>query len=296
MTETMIHAKPGGGSSITRKTVTLTPELARCYLDSNSNNRRINAGAVADYSASMRRGGWRYNPGDSAITFDDRGVLINGQHRCLAVIDSGCSIRVDTVSGVATDLREVFDTGRARRASEVMAMRGESNTITLAAVAMVQWRHLRALDRVRRNVAPYHLTTGFREKASNQEIADLVEEFPLLRSSALASKAMEPKKLVAPAIGGWVHFRLTNAGPDIIDDFWAKVCTGIGVERNDAIHALRRNLLNRMGRGLSANQEQEYVAAVIFKTWNAWIMGKPVSVMAWTINEPFPHPITAGEA
>ena len=63
---------------------TITPQLAKAYLEKNKDNRKTSRHRIGIYSRDMRSGKW--TPG-SPISFFDNGDLADGQHRLLAVVD-----------------------------------------------------------------------------------------------------------------------------------------------------------------------------------------------------------------
>ena len=66
----------------------ITPEKAQFYLEKNfENNRKISRNNLEELKREMRNS--RFILSDSAICFDKDGTLVNGQHRLLAVVQTG---------------------------------------------------------------------------------------------------------------------------------------------------------------------------------------------------------------
>ena len=76
----------------------ITPEKAVEYLDNNFKHREIKQTRVDKYVASMTEGNWKFN--GKVITFNKDGVLLNGQHRLTAVVQSGVPLRTLVVRGI----------------------------------------------------------------------------------------------------------------------------------------------------------------------------------------------------
>lgn len=94
--------------------VLVTPQLAKEYLQHNTNNyRRINHRLVAQYARAMMQGDWQGN--GEPIQFDSNGNLVNGQHRLCAISVSGQSIWLYVMRGVEAT---IFDEGRNRSAQD----------------------------------------------------------------------------------------------------------------------------------------------------------------------------------
>lgn len=74
---------------------------------------------VAEYAKDMADGRWVAGTGD-AIRFNRRGQMIDGQHRCLAVIESGVTITVTIIEGLDDEVYLVLDKGRKRTAADTI--------------------------------------------------------------------------------------------------------------------------------------------------------------------------------
>lgn len=72
--------------------VKITPEIAKTYLSHNIHNRKIYQGLIDSYARDMSNGLWVLN--NQGIGFDDKGVLIDGQHRLRAIVQSGTTVKM----------------------------------------------------------------------------------------------------------------------------------------------------------------------------------------------------------
>lgn len=109
----------------------ITPDDARVYLECRSGiQRNINKPHVARLAKMMREGNWRKHAG-GVICFDERGELLDGQHRLQAVIDSGVGqwFRVDT--DCTREDFSAMDDGLRRRTSQFIDVK---NASTVAAI------------------------------------------------------------------------------------------------------------------------------------------------------------------
>jgi hypothetical protein len=79
--------------------------------------RRLSASKVDEYARDMVAGEWHRSP--DAITISDTGYMINGQHRCAAVIRAGVTVPVTIGWGYPEDAFNVIDCGRPRQAYDV---------------------------------------------------------------------------------------------------------------------------------------------------------------------------------
>ena len=76
----------------------ITPELAGRWLKNNFRNRPVKADVVAAYARDMVAGLWR--PTHQGVAFNDRDELIDGQHRLLAIVKAGVTVRMMVTFGL----------------------------------------------------------------------------------------------------------------------------------------------------------------------------------------------------
>jgi hypothetical protein len=67
----------------------LTPEIAEFLIGRNTSNRQVNKPTLERYVRDIKAG-WKHNGDTIKISIDV--ILLDGQHRCLAVIETGISI------------------------------------------------------------------------------------------------------------------------------------------------------------------------------------------------------------
>ena len=101
------------------KVVDITPKMAEVILAKNTHNRKVSAGLVAAYAADMKSGNWNEDTA-SCIAIGSDGTLCDGQHRLLAIIRSGLTIKMNVCTGV--DPKGIYDQNRARSTSDQLAI------------------------------------------------------------------------------------------------------------------------------------------------------------------------------
>lgn len=113
--------------TISAKIETITPELAKQYLELNfKSNRRLSMTAVSKYVKIMKAGKWNINC--DAIGFDELGRLINGQHRLTGVVKFGAPLDFLVVRNLAVASAKGQDTGRRRMMHDRITVDGEPIT------------------------------------------------------------------------------------------------------------------------------------------------------------------------
>lgn len=102
-------------------TITVTPKIAEYILDTmNTGNRPIKKGVVMKYSKIMEDGNWRFSP--ETISVSKSGKLLNGQHRLLAVVNSGMTAKFLFATGFDDDVFSVLDRGATRTRSDALGI------------------------------------------------------------------------------------------------------------------------------------------------------------------------------
>jgi len=104
--------------------IKVTPPLAESWLKQNTFNRTVSRHTVSRYAHDMRVGAWTLN--HQGIAFDDDGVLVDGQHRLMAVIDANAEVDMMVTWGAS---RVGIDELRVRSASDVIKFGGMSDWI-----------------------------------------------------------------------------------------------------------------------------------------------------------------------
>lgn len=113
----------------------ITPEIAKEYLKKNINgNRPVREKVVDFYAKQMLAGEWVNN--GQAITFDVNGNMVDGQHRLLAVIKSGCNVEMSVTRDVSNKSFATIDHGLKRTISDTFNVLGVDDGRLKANIAM----------------------------------------------------------------------------------------------------------------------------------------------------------------
>lgn len=230
------------------KVIKITPEIARQMLQLNTANRPINAHHVGVLAREMKRGRWKLN-GDTICINENR--LIDGQHRLMAVVESGCTIETLLVQDLDPDVFDTKDVGRRRSAGDTLAVRGEVNTAHLAAALCVVDRYMsgRMLQTVR---------------YTNTEVEELLLKYPGVRQSVV--KTRETKRLLPTSILTACHYLFFERDSDAADQFVLDLIGGHNLTEGDPVYVLRERLMNNALA--KAKLRPEYIMALVVKAWN----------------------------
>ena len=110
---------------------TITPEIAKRYLQRNEVNRPLSIRTVQELTRAIVNGEWQIN--GEAIKLDLHHNLIDGQHRCHAVVKADRPIKTYVMRGLPADSFKTLDTGKKRNNADTLGLLGFGNPVVLAA-------------------------------------------------------------------------------------------------------------------------------------------------------------------
>lgn len=97
----------------------ITPEIASRMLEMNGNNRSLSTGTVTAYANDIKDGRWDESVG-ATISFDEDGILRDGQHRLAAVVKANKGIKVWVCRN--TSRTGIYDCNRKRSSSDQISI------------------------------------------------------------------------------------------------------------------------------------------------------------------------------
>lgn len=273
--------------SISIETIWLTPEVAQSLLSNMPHNRSVRKGRVTIMSQDIREGRYIFNP--NPVVIDDEGRLIDGQHRCLAVIEAEQAIPVVLMGGFPHETMDVIDTGRSRSVSDILQLEDiqiiQRNVAAGGAKAVLQFE-----------LFPDAVWSGPATYVSQQLILQrLKEDAPTwgdvsVRAHKIA-KAMPSRRM-----GGWatgaglaallylIHEHSKNQ--DLVEDFERGLLTGEMMRQGDPRLTLRTATNHQQWGG-----HQSSLMALV-NTWNKYVQEQPMKIIrARQSMLPIPKPL-----
>ena len=154
----------------------VTPAMAEKFLALNTHNRGVRAKHVDWLAYMMLKGEW-HRTGEPLRFYkkysSKDAVLMDGQHRLLAVVQANKTIEFEVIDELPGDSFQYMDQGRPRSAADVLHIEGYKNTNILGGIARTCYIYsvngIEACCRVMGR-------GGGARKASNQEILAFVNE------------------------------------------------------------------------------------------------------------------------
>jgi hypothetical protein len=253
------RAEKGGG--FTMDDVKITPVLAEVLLTANTNNRPITRAHVDTLDCTLTEGRWI--PGARTIRFDSNRTLADGQHALTAVIQAGMPAVMDVRFGVLPEARDVMDSGRTRRAGDILGLRQYRNATDLASSG-------RLLRNIKRGV---NLKNSKLTKMDNDQVRDFVADHPQLEESVSVAKAVGKTIKVGSSPIAVAHYLIVESGaPDAaVADFFEVVRTGLGLtKKGDARYVLREFFRDGSFRNLSGPASHTAILSAVILAWNAF--------------------------
>lgn len=242
-------------TGIIAQVATVGPALASVLIERNTGNRKVKTRRVEDFTRDMLGGNWKLN-GEPIIVSRD-GVLNDGQHRCLAVLEAKVEVPMMLVVGVLGDTRDTIDHGVGRSPADDLALHGHVNTIQLAAAGRLlwQWRE-------------YGLVTYSGHRAPTRiELMQTVDGSPGLAKSLLEvnSKGSRAKAVTSTPALAFCHFAFKTVAPETdVAYFFDALIEGANLKRGDPILNARNRLIAERGL-LKTDMKIE----LLFRAWNA---------------------------
>lgn len=255
--------------------VEITPAAAAQWLELNNRNRKLDKNNVTSLARAMERGEWRGDNGET-IKRTWSGEIVDGQHRLLAVVKSGVTIRCMVITGVPMEAQITVDTGHRRSLSQYLGWNGEKNVNVLAA-GISSLHAYNITGEIGCRLAPSLRPTfdqAFAVLAANPGLRESVEATHKVRTGLKAPSG--------PSVA--MHYVTCGWSPEDAAAFWDRLSTGTtdgaGLAEDDPIFVVRRVIMNNLAA--AHRMDAVHKMAIIVKAWNSWLLGEKRNKIGWT--------------
>lgn len=259
-------------SGVTVSITHVTPDLAKSWLELNTKNRKLDRRNVAHLRDAIVQGEWYMN--GEAIIFSDAGRLLNGQHRLWAIVMSGVGVDVLVVRGVNAESFRTLDSGRVRRAGEVLAMDGEKNSNKIAAAVQALLAFVDAEGRL------YGGSCGNGRKATPSACQRILDRHPGIRDSV---REVNRNSLYCSQHSALLHYLFTLVNANVASDF-ADVLANGHADLGRPFVVFRESLV----RSPVCSENRLAYAAKAIKAFNAELLGDRPKMFKFLGSEEFP--------
>ncbi len=262
-----MKTKPVEKLNLTVEVVELTPDRAREYLEANVNYQRgLSRTRVEKMAEEIIAGNWMFT--GQPIIINEHGEMIDGQHRCAAVILADVPIDVLVVEGVEGVAFQAIDTGKNRSGADVLKIAGYKNVTLSAAIIRciisyqrkgefhaakhTQISPMQTLEFMRLNEQTFvPLVTWYTSRIKEMRILSIGSALPALHWLATQEKV--------PAT--------------LIDEFVEKLLFGDNLKKADPVYQFREALIYSQSHPSHRILLRNKTARLI-KTWNAFRKGE----------------------
>lgn len=271
----------------TVQSVMITPEAAKELLQLNSKNRKLTPARVREHVETLSKGLFVLT--NDAITIDTNGVLVNGQHRLTACVETGIPIPALLLTGASPEVREVLDTGARRSFAQALYMHGEADTGNLAASLSLHYQYshdqLTTSMRTVGGIGSGPSTgVGARPRLSHATLLQWHGEHPEVASALMVCRNVKHALPMVKISSATVWYALASqVEPYETEAFYTRVLKGEGLFSREPENALR-NWLIRADR----NMHRAIQLAGFVKAWNAKRDNRELSVIAVRQVEAYP--------
>lgn len=250
----------------TVKRILVTPEAARKWLSTNTHNRPTSPMVIARYRADMIAGRWLY-AGDP-VRFSDDGVLLDGQHRLMAlasVEEEDFAIPLLVMWGLAAETQRVMDQGRKRTPGQQLALDGvkDYNIVAAAAKRYIIW----------------HDGLMFRDtKAQGLITTPMIQEWVRNNPEKIALhdevRGLFRRLFCAPSMAVTAAFIFSDIDRDAALRFFRELEHGVFTEGSPLLTLSKR--LQRIDREGLRVTDRDMLSFFIL-AWNAWRAGRSMT-------------------
>ncbi len=280
--------KPGK-TDLNIEVIEITPSLAQAWLARSTEmiNRPVHLQWVQQLMQAIRRGEWQLT-GDS-IKMDAQGQVVDGQHRLLAIAQSGVSCLSLVVRGVHPAAFAVMDTGRGRTVGDILHLYGITDRFAKAGMVRI----LLLLEATGRPVTGTLESRGIVSPASTLAY---LEQHPDIDQGAKMADSVRQVLEGGKGIWGAAFVLLMRVDRPAVEKFAYLLRTGEDLSRGNPILLLRRRTEPQKSAFFARDSRaREELMALIIKAWNAWRSGETIETLRWRGQarkpEAFPVPI-----
>lgn len=279
----------------------VTLDKAKTWIEKNlpyqrgeyGTNRPMSARKVNQYAFDMLSGKWRLT--HQGLGFAKAGILKDGQHRLMAVIQAGeqgatmgeeilaanpkINIPMQVTWGLEDDVFDVLDTGLPRSAAQILAIAGYPNQNSLAAAARLVFQ----FDNLE-----YRFWRG--TKISNHEILKTVQGTGLAEYIPYAGP-LTPVGFIPSAVtaGYFVAERAYPTGPHA--EFLEALESGLDYTGNDDPRRILREYMVRSKGQTKVRRDAASHLALYIIAWNDFAQKRKRNAISWRSNTEFPRPL-----
>ena len=197
----------------------ITPEAAKDYLERNTHNRPVNKEHVRALAKAIREGRWQTT--HQGIAFSEDLVLLDGQHRLLAIIEANMTVRMQVTMGLAKDALFGIDQNKVRTVAQNLGLMGHTYSKVVTA-----WS----------NVVKSLLTGGGERTWTTEDVKQIYAE----NQEAIDRATVLHATSIRNGPVGAAYMLASPANPEKVHEFFVKFLSGEGLVNGDPAYAAHK--------------------------------------------------------
>ena len=252
----------------------ISPKYAEELLKLNTNNRKIRQSKVDSLAESMKKGEWELS--NDAITISEGNVLLNGQHRLLAVVKSGVPCNFILYTGAPDSSFGIMDTPSLRRVSDVISRMGGASSIA-ADVTVSKFLCLSAdLENAWETVHRFHHTPPATRKECIETYERHAEDIHkwIRISEGMKNKGMQLITLTTVASFGLFLEKKMLHSEDKIKAFFKELLEDGKTQHGTILFARKKLMRHKMKTEVLAKYDD---VRLMIRAWNDYVLGRETS-------------------
>lgn len=268
---------------ITFKTQVITPTMSKEYLKKNTNNRTVSKGRVTYYAGEMKKGNWNILSPEG-ISFDEYGRLLDGQHRLMAIIESGVSVQMVVTEGYDKEVFSKINRGKTRNTTDDFGILGipNANIVSPGISAYLK------LSKSNSDIASMNTRYDKAQYSSDDKCTEYFEDSDFYDEMAIISQKMYNKNgLKLFKIGEYFSIMCylikdKKHSQETVVRFFTELNTNSEFSN---VNTLKFKIM-QMKQNKSSRMDNTYKMKMLIKVWNDWVSGKnPTSIYIHTDRE-----------
>jgi hypothetical protein len=240
------------------RTILVTPELAKKWIDSNTpENRTVRWGRVKAYARDMKAGRWMLT--GETIKLDENEVLIDGQHRLYGVMEADTAVYMVVAFNLPHEVMGALDSGISRTFGDKLKGVSDKHRNQIAAVVrkIVSW------DKGNR--------LGKSDPPTHTELMEYFNQDPAgFTAATLHGMDVYAQRICGAAAAGTAFYLFARINTEQALQFFDQLKTGANLPEKDPVLAVR----NRLSRSKTARREDKLTPedqlALLIRAWNAF--------------------------
>lgn len=266
---THVHASPETPTAVL---TTVTPQMAHDWLNTAHPNRPTSRARVKTIARAITAGLWQVN--GQTLVFCPEFRLLDGRHRCLAIVEAGQSVQTFCVIGIDPSCFRTMDMGRKRSGSDILSIAGHPQAQTLCSALRWLWRYEH--QQMLQATIPI----------ADYELPDYLAQHPRIGSSLSWGQML--RALIPAGLAAMLNLLMHTADPGLAKRFFLSLSRGVELTDNDPAYQVRERFLHE-GRTLHHKAIAER-AAVMIHAWNCYRTGRTMKPhqLRWNGDNAFP--------